>query len=89
MGRFIGPRAYGQIHRTKRLIFLGFGYDKTNLSRLKLDELSPPPSIFGSCLGFTPKEREELSRRVRIGIQLGQPENDALQFLRNNLSLAE
>jgi hypothetical protein len=48
------------IRNARNIVFLGFGYDRTNLARLKLHECSNNPSVRGTSYGLT---REE-TRRV-------------------------
>lgn len=68
----------------KKIIFLGFGYDPTNLSRLHIEQLPGRNiALLGSCYGFTELERSRLTQEPFKGqITLGEPREDALSFLR-------
>ena len=45
-----------KLREAKRVCFLGFGYDATNLSRLKPEDWRKTPVICGSSLGLTDLE---------------------------------
>lgn len=78
------------------LIFLGFSYHPTNVSRLRMKEVFsiPPKTIVGTAKGMT---ESEIAMQVvpqfnfpgvSMGVALHQfPTITALQFLRNNLHL--
>lgn len=81
-------RAHDYIRQAQRLIFLGFGYDKTNLRRLRVPTESTVTQIFGSCLGLTEQEQSDLNvASFHSRAILGRTHFDALNFLRNYLSL--
>jgi hypothetical protein len=68
----------------EQIWFLGFGYHRMNMARLRLNEPLPRASLRGSALGFT--EAELVPVRKFCGpnqINL-QPLMDALTFLRND-----
>jgi|KBSMisStandDraft_5_1062788.scaffolds.fasta_scaffold234320_2 hypothetical protein len=70
-----------------RIIFLGFGYDRTNLGRLPL----PPTEYHGTMYGLTHSERtvhaEYFQRRAGRQLAYTDPEIDCLQFLRHRRQL--
>jgi hypothetical protein len=80
-------RAYHLLAQATQIVFLGFGYDRTNLSRLRIDFERIDKDISGSCLGFTHNEREQLRSDCSRKITLGEVTQDALMFLRNHVSL--
>lgn len=80
-------KTHGFLTNAKCVIFLGFGYDDTNLRRLKLENLTEGHRIYGSCYGFTTREIEELKRKFPKGIAFGEPSWKVLQFLREKITL--
>ena len=56
-------KAHQLLSRAERLIFLGFGYDKTNLERLQVPNSWVPCTIFGSCYKLSENERTNLNRK--------------------------
>jgi len=82
-------RAHHYLSNTSRLIFLGFGYDRTNLLRLRLPKESTQLQVFGSCYGMTESETTNLKFKFFRGhATLGRSEYDALNFLRHSVSLS-
>jgi len=85
------------LHEAERIVFLGFGYHRTNLERLALPKYQPSIRlrIYGSCFEKTILECNEINdwfKRDRgitqpllDGIFLGKPEWKNLQFLRVRL----
>lgn len=53
-------KAHKLLSRAKEIVFLGFGYHRTNLERLRLDNLRDAQILRGTCYGFTLKEIELL-----------------------------
>lgn len=53
--------AHDLIQNAKRIFFLGFGYAKENLEALKINQLlSDEQNIYGTALGFTSREIQEV-----------------------------
>lgn len=81
--------AHELLAKAKRVVFIGFGYDQTNLRRLELDkyckDLSAVAKI-GSCFGLTLLERESLKTKLN-GIDMDSTHSKALMFLRSKVSL--
>lgn len=82
-------RAQEEIARAKRLIFLGFGYDKTNLSRLELQGPihSNSEILSGSAYGLTKYEciniiRESFGLNTGHYTRLDNKDGDILAYLR-------
>jgi hypothetical protein len=72
----------------KKIIFLGFGYDPTNLSRLHIEDFFDAQGIlYGSCYGFTELEQKTLALRFKNKISLGNSGEDALSYLRQHIEL--
>jgi hypothetical protein len=83
------------------IYFIGFGYDPNNLRRLPIESKYPPNSpgsrmgasrpslnIFGTAFGLAPAKRFQIEHYFRdkgFKINLGDPGEDALGFLRNTL----
>ena len=78
------------IKGAEKLIFLGFGYDATNVKRLKINfGREPRLQIFGSCLGLTLVEITAISSFLFQGqLQPGKNGHDALTFLREMIALS-
>ena len=81
-------RAYGLIRQAKRLVFLGFGYNRTNLDRLRIDFSVLNTNFYGSCFGLTELEKEQLWIECSRRISFGGPAENALTFLRNHVVLS-
>lgn len=83
--------AHKLLQQAENIYFLGFGYHKLNLDRLKINLLiKDQQNIMGSCFGMTGKEIE----KVRDGITEGRIKlinhtgnEKILEFLRNNVIL--
>jgi hypothetical protein len=79
-------RARQAIAASKRLLFLGFGYHKTNLERLVPATGIPISWIFGSGFGLMDGERATaagLIKTLQLGkLHLGISNHNALDYLR-------
>jgi hypothetical protein len=86
--------AHDLLTKAKRIIFLGFAYEKRNLGRLQ-NPSSPPESPaetlvdtfrgtlrYGTCLGFTRRQRDALLAASKQTLILGDTNETALDFLR-------
>jgi hypothetical protein len=80
-------QAFRLIAKAKRVVFLGFGYDKTNLGRLKINFADTTKEFYGSCFGFSGLEKDRLIKDCSSNIGLGMPTDDALTFLREFVAL--
>jgi hypothetical protein len=86
-------KAHKLLQEAARVIFLGFGYDQTNLRRLYLDYLkhwTSLPPMYGSSFGFSELEKSEIINRIsayNVTVSLGHPTRTALQYLREELAL--
>jgi hypothetical protein len=80
-------QAYTLLGQAKRVVFLGFGYDKTNLGRLKINFTDKTTEFYGSCFGFSGLEKDRLIKDCSSNISLGMPTDDALTFLREFVAL--
>jgi hypothetical protein len=71
-------------------VFLGFGYNRTNLERLRIDFSLLNTNFYGSCLGLSELEKGQLSIECSNRINLGESSKNenALTFLRNQVVLA-
>lgn len=86
-------RARLAIERSERVVFLGFGYDSTNVIRLLEGNGiggRKRKQYFGSCYGVTPSEQERSirgpMRNLGVDINLGSPGSDSLTYIRNNVN---
>ncbi len=81
-------QAHRQLSEAEIVCFLGFGYDKINLDRLKINEIfNGDPKIFCSSYGLTNSERMYISNYIKGNtlIDYGYNEgNDILSFLRKH-----
>jgi len=75
------------LQESARVVFLGFGYDPTNLARLQIVDLPPTTEVFGSAFGLTQRERQVVTKAFNGRITLGQPDQDATMFLREYVTL--
>jgi hypothetical protein len=78
------------LSNAQRIIFLGFGYNETNLIRLGFEKNDnyKNSSIYGSCYDFTKLEKQNLINRFKPrSIHLGSPLSDIEYFLRDDVSL--
>lgn len=93
-------RARGLMQESERLVFLGFGYEKTNMDRLGVEkwcerQMNPTtPSLrhahaLGSAYGLEHAEVATIRREYFRGSPncLGGPKRDALEFLRSEVEL--
>lgn len=82
-------KAWKILNNSERIIFLGFGYHKENIERLKLNELAEGKSFHGSAFGFTENEKgsiKEYFGSKRKIISLGNNKWDALRYLREAIT---
>jgi hypothetical protein len=62
-------KAHEEISRAERLFFLGFGYAEENLKSLGFPgALRPAHRIYGTALGWMPKEVEQIRNRLADGL---------------------
>jgi len=78
------------ISEAQHIFFLGFGYAKENLKLLKIPEiLNPKQNIYGTALGSTPKEIQDISSIFREIVSPHRSVNiegkDCLEYLRHNM----
>ncbi len=71
----------------EQVVFLGFGYDPTNLGRLKVREIPQRVANYGTSLGLTQLERSAVAQAFDHRITLGAEDEDALGFLRRAVPL--
>jgi hypothetical protein len=79
--------AHNYLMKSKRIIFLGFGYNSTNLSRLRLEELSNEIDFFGTAYGMTVKEMEHAQKQIGHAVEFGENDWGILRFLREKITL--
>ncbi len=72
---------------TERVIFLGFAFHTANVERLQLQAISNKVAFYASAFGLTILDRLRAQRLVGSDIDMGETEDDALQFLRKHIEL--
>lgn len=69
----IFDQAYAYLKNSKKICFLGFGFDNTNMRRLRIDKLMAEfrelrggePSVYATTLGLEDAERSQVMSRLR------------------------
>ena len=85
------PREFEEAHKilssSKKICFLGFGYNPVNIRRLKIKEISSSPYrvVYGTSLNFGDAERRNITHSW--GINIVSSHNEILEFLKNNFIL--
>lgn len=92
--------AVSLMRASKRLLFLGFGYEKTNMERLRILDwcknklkkssvTSPFAHAVGSAFGLEPAEAYKVRSTYFLGSSncLGSLKDDSLMFLRSRVNL--
>jgi len=77
-------KAHELMRDAEIICFLGFGYHKTNVGRLRFDRLPEKKQVLGSAYGIGEGERPPIQRLFLQRIQLGFEHHDVLTFLRHN-----
>jgi hypothetical protein len=77
--------AFKILSSSKFICFLGFGYNSTNLRRLRIQSLLPKKIVFGTSFGFGLSERKDISYKWQIILQ--GDHNEILEFLKNHFVL--
>lgn len=67
------------VKQAKRVIFLGFGYDPTNLERLRVGDWAGTNKYFGTAYHLPPLRYEELLQESRL--RLGDANTQILEYL--------
>ena len=87
-------QAWGALMQARTIIFLGFGYDSTNISRVLRGDHPNTESgrIFGTTFRFTDSEvrtliHPEIAKYDLQLVQTAASNKKALDFIRNNLDL--
>lgn len=65
----------------KRICFLGFGYDLTNIDRLGLRHVCPGKKVSGSIFGMLEGQRARASGILGVDLSSAKPEDDCLDYL--------
>jgi hypothetical protein len=84
-------QAHKLISKAKRLCFLGFGYHRTNVLRLRVNEKFPGNMLLGSAYKMEDDERRRIKglfgpffKAPKKGFRLGSAHEDALNFIRKH-----
>jgi len=78
-------RAKELLQTTKRIIFLGFGFHKSNMRRLGMERVGNTPRAYSSRFGVTNLEVSRLKHLYNGVNFLGLETNDVLDVLRNEI----
>ena len=82
-------QAYELLATSKYIFFLGFGYHKLNVERLKISQCNKP-TFHVTCLDWKPEELIRIIKQVPKGIRLDNTcEKKATDFLRTNARFQE
>jgi hypothetical protein len=73
-------QAWQLIDAAKQICFLGFGYNSTNLTRLKIDNLKGRWRIYGTALGLEPSEKKQVADTLG---NITLDSSDSLKLLRH------
>jgi hypothetical protein len=79
-------KAHEKLAESEQIIFLGFGYNSTNISRLGLNKLHNSIKIFGSAYGMTKKEMEFAAKHIGHHVEFGTSDWGILEFLRERIN---
>ena len=79
--------ARATLYNAEQIVFLGFGYDQTNLERLKVRSIPVGAHIYGTAFGLSDIERASVEARFDRRITLGEREDDAHAFMRETVQL--
>lgn len=84
-------QAHKLISKAERLCFLGFGYHRTNVLRLRVNEKFPGNRLLGSAYKMKDDERRRIKglfmpffKPPKKGFRLGSTHEDALTFIRKH-----
>jgi len=81
--------AWKEIEKSQRIIFLGFGYNETNIKHLMQNFHEQRGRLLrGTCFGMTGQEMDDVKGIFTpIAIELGNPSYKIFDFLMNEVSL--
>lgn len=76
------------IKESENIVFLGFGYDSRNISKLNLDFSINGPSYFGTAFGYTQKEIFDIHQSfLPRGLNFGESDMSIIKYLRSNIKI--
>ena len=78
--------AYRLIHNARRIFFLGFSFDETNLERLDISHMVDHAHVISSAKGLEPAKERWVQRYFKEQINL-YAHRDALSLLQDNLEI--
>ncbi len=81
-------RAREALQQSDVVVFLGFGYDSTNLRRLDVKQIPFTANMFGTAFDLTKIERNAVTEQFPAGLMLGGRAETALTFLREHVPLS-
>jgi hypothetical protein len=77
-GAFEDARAV--LEKAEVICFIGFGYHRDSLRRLRMSEFTKGRELFGTAHGLTDERRQQVLQEIP-GIQLGAPAEETVAFL--------
>lgn len=82
-GEFV--RAQHELGNASKIILIGFGFNETNIVRLRLNKVRNDQQYWGTCYGFTELEKANIERKVGCRLMLASPRLKTLEALRNEV----
>jgi hypothetical protein len=62
-------------------IVVGFGFDKDNVTLLRLNELGSSEYLFSSAYGMNPQSRQSVRQIIKAPVHFGSADSDAYRFI--------
>jgi hypothetical protein len=79
--------AHEILREAEVVVILGFGFDRTNLERLKINLVPESMQIYASAFGMTNRERDRARDLIGRTITFGEDHQGNTAFLRNHVTL--
>ena len=79
--------AHKILQETEFVVILGFGFDRTNLERLRIDLVPKDAQIWASGFGMTGRKRDRAMALIGRSITFGADDEGNRAFLRNHITL--
>ncbi len=78
--------AHEILQKAEVVVILGFGFDRTNLGRLKINLVPDSTRIYASAFGMTSRERDRAQDLIGRPITFGEEHQGNTAFLRNHVT---
>ncbi len=79
--------AHEFLREAEVVVILGFGFDRTNLERLKINLVPDSAKIYACAFGMAKRERERAQELIGREITFGEDHQGNTAFLRNHVTL--